>query len=54
MIHVQSSRTIPYGRARHIDENKDLLIEVAGQAFELSVKVGRVRLELEAKVYARP
>lgn len=46
-------RTIPYGpgKGTPIDENKDLLIEVAGQAFELSVKVGRVRLELESEEY---
>lgn len=46
-------RTVPYGpgRGAPIDENRDLLIEVAGQAFELKVKVGRVRLELEDEKY---
>jgi len=54
MIHGPNlPRTIPYGpgKGTPIDENKDLLIEVAGQAFELSVKVGRVRLELESEEY---
>ena len=42
-------RSVPYGpgRGAPIDENRDLLIEVGGQAFELFVKVGRIRLELE-------
>jgi methyl-coenzyme M reductase subunit D len=46
-------RSVPYGpgRGAPIDENRDLLIEVAGQAFELCVKVGRIRLELESKKY---
>jgi methyl-coenzyme M reductase subunit D len=46
-------RSVPYGpgRGAPIDENRDLLIEVGGQAFELSVKVGRVRLELESEKY---
>jgi len=29
----------------------DLLIEVSGQAFELCVKVGRIRLELESEKF---
>jgi len=46
-------RSVPYGpgRGAPIDENRDLLIEVGGQAFELCVKVGRVRLELESEKY---
>ena len=46
-------RSVPYGpgRGAPIDENRDLLIEVAGQAFELCVKVGRIRLELESEKY---
>jgi len=42
-------RSVPYGpgRGAPIEENRDLLIEVGGQAFELFVKVGRIRLELE-------
>jgi methyl-coenzyme M reductase subunit D len=46
-------RSVPYGpgRGAPIEENRDLLIEVAGQAFELCVKVGRIRLELESKKY---
>ena len=51
MIHGPNlPRSVPYGpgRGAPIDENRDLLIEVGGQAFELCVKVGRIRLELES------
>ncbi len=54
MIHGPNlPRSVPYGpgRGSPIDENRDLLIEVAGQAFELCVKVGRIRLELENEKY---
>jgi methyl-coenzyme M reductase subunit D len=54
MIHGPNlPRSVPYGpgRGTPIEENKDLFIEVGGQAFELSVKVGRVRLELESIKY---
>lgn len=54
MIHGPNlPRSIPYGpgKGTPIEENRDLLIEVAGQAFELSVKVGRIRLELENEKY---
>ena len=54
MIHGPNlPRSVPYGpgRGAPIEENKDLLIEVAGQAFELTVKVGRIRLELESDKY---
>jgi methyl-coenzyme M reductase subunit D len=54
MIHGPNlPRSVPYGpgRGAPIDENRDLLIEVGGQAFELSVKVGRIRLELESEKY---
>jgi len=46
-------RSVPYGPGKGIpiDENRDLLIEVGGQAFELTVKVGRIRLELESERY---
>jgi len=46
-------RSVPYGpgRGAPIEENRDLLIEVGGQAFELSVKVGRIRLEMESEKY---
>ncbi|HOV83064.1 MAG TPA: methyl-coenzyme M reductase operon protein D [Methanothrix sp.] len=46
-------RSVPYGpgKGSPIDENRDLLIEVGGQAFELHVKVGRIRLELESEKY---
>ena len=46
-------RNVPYGpgRGTPIEENRDLLIEVGGQAFELRVKVGRIRLELENEKY---
>ena len=54
MIHGPNlPRSVPYGpgRGSPIDENRDLLIEVGGEAFELSVKVGRIRLELESEKY---
>ena len=54
MIHGPNlPRSVPYGpgRGAPIDENRDLLIEVGGQAFELCVKVGRIRLELESEKY---
>ena len=54
MIHGPNlPRTVPYGpgKGSPIDENQDLLIEVGGQAFELCVKVGRIRLELESEKY---
>ncbi len=54
MIHGPNlPRSVPYGPGRGvpIEENRDLLIEVGGQAFELSVKVGRIRLELESEKY---
>jgi len=46
-------RSIPYGPGKGIpiEENKDLLVEVGGEAFELKVKVGRIRLELESEKY---
>ena len=46
-------RSVPYGpgKGAPIEENRDLLIDVGGQAFELRVKVGRVRLELESEKY---
>jgi methyl-coenzyme M reductase subunit D len=54
MIHGPNlPRSVPYGpgRGTPIEENRDLLIEVGGQAFELSVKVGRIRLELEREEF---
>jgi len=54
MIHGPNlPRSVPYGpgRGSPIEENRDLLIDVGGQAFELSVKVGRIRLELESEKY---
>ncbi len=54
MIHGPNlPRSVPYGpgRGSPIEENRDLLIDVGGQAFELSVKVGRIRLELQSEKY---
>ena len=54
MIHGPNlPRNVPYGpgKGAPIEENRDLLIDVGGQAFELRVKVGRVRLELESEKY---
>lgn len=46
-------RSVTYGpgKGTPIPENRDLLIEVGGQAFELRVKVGRIRLELDGEEY---
>jgi len=46
-------RSVPYGpgRGAPIDENRDFLIEVGGQIIELTVKVGRIRIELESEKY---
>ena len=46
-------RSVPYGpgKGTPIEENKDLLIQIGDQAFELKVKVGRIRLELESEKY---
>jgi methyl-coenzyme M reductase subunit D len=54
MIHGPNlPRSVPYGpgRGSPIEENRDLLIDVGGQAFELNVKVGRIRLELQSEKY---
>ena len=54
MIHGPNlPRNVPYGPGRGIpiEENKDLLIEVGGQALELTVQCGRIRLELESEKY---
>jgi methyl-coenzyme M reductase subunit D len=51
MIHGPNMpRTVPYGpgKGTPIEENRDLLLEMGGQAVELRVKVGRIRLELES------
>jgi methyl-coenzyme M reductase subunit D len=46
-------RAVPYGPGKGIpiDEHKDMLVELGGQAFELKVKVGRISLELENESY---
>jgi methyl-coenzyme M reductase subunit D len=54
MIHGPNMpRTVPYGpgKGTPIDENKDRLVEIGGQAIELTVTVGRIRLELESGEY---
>jgi len=54
MIHGPNMpRAVPYGPGKGIpiEENKDLLLEIGGQAIELRVKVGRTRLELENERY---
>jgi methyl-coenzyme M reductase subunit D len=54
MIHGPNlPKSVPYGpgRGTPIEENRDLLIELGGQAFELTVKVGRIRLEIESEKY---
>jgi methyl-coenzyme M reductase subunit D len=46
-------RTVTYGPGKGIpiEEHKDLVLELGGQAIELKVKVGRIRLELEGEEY---
>ncbi len=46
-------RAVPYGPGKGIpiEENKDILLEIGGQAVELRVNVGRIRLELESEKY---
>ncbi len=46
-------RAVPYGpgKGSPIEENRDVLIQIGDQAFELRVKVGRIRLELEGEEY---
>jgi len=46
-------RSVPFGPGKGvpIEENRNLLIEVGGQAFELFVKVGTIRLELESEKF---
>lgn len=54
MIHGPNlPKSVPYGPGKGIpiEENRDLLIEVGGQVFELSVQAGRIRLELESEEY---
>ncbi len=54
MIHGPNMpRTVPYGPGKGlpIEENKDRLLEIGDQAIELTVTVGRVRLELESQEY---
>ena len=48
-------RSIPYGPGKGIpiNENRDLLIEVGGQALELNVQVGRITLELTNDNYVK-
>jgi methyl-coenzyme M reductase subunit D len=54
MIHGPNQpRSVPYGpgKGAPIEENKDHLVQIGDQAVELSVKVGRIRLELESERY---
>ena len=54
MIHGPNMpRTVPYGPGKGlpIEENKDRLLEIGDEAIELTVTVGRVRLELESQEY---
>jgi methyl-coenzyme M reductase subunit D len=54
MIHGPNMpRTVPYGPGKGlpIEENKDRLLEIGDQAIELTVTVGRIRLELESEEY---
>ncbi|MDM7912765.1 MAG: methyl-coenzyme M reductase operon protein D [Methanotrichaceae archaeon] len=54
MIHGPNQpRVVPYGpgKGAPIEENKDHLVQIGDQVVELSVKVGRIRLELESESY---
>jgi methyl-coenzyme M reductase subunit D len=54
MIHGPNlPRSVPYGPGKGIpiEEHRDLLIELGGQVFELTVQAGRIRLELESEEY---
>ncbi len=54
MIHGPNMpRAVPYGpgKGTPIEENKDQLVQIGDQVLELSVKVGRIRLELESEKY---
>lgn len=46
-------RSVPYGpgKGAPIEENQDNLIQIGDQVLELTVKVGRIRLELEDEKY---
>jgi len=46
-------RAVPYGPGKGIpiDEHRNMLIELGGQAFELTVNVGMISLELENESY---
>jgi len=46
-------RSIPFGPGKGvpIEENQDNLIQIGDQVLELTVKVGRIRLELESEKY---
>ncbi len=46
-------RSITYGPGKGlpIEEHRNLLVEVGGEAFELRVRVGRVRVELEGEEF---
>jgi methyl-coenzyme M reductase subunit D len=54
MIHGPNQpRSVPYGpgKGAPIEENKDRLVQIGDQVVELSVKVGRIRLEMESEKY---
>jgi len=46
-------QSVPYGPGKGIpiDENRNLLVEMGDQVFELKIKLGRIRLELESESY---
>jgi methyl-coenzyme M reductase subunit D len=54
MIHGPNQpRVVPYGpgKGAPIEENQNQLVQIGDQALELTVKVGRIRLELESEEY---
>jgi methyl-coenzyme M reductase subunit D len=56
MVHGPNlPRAVPYGPGKGIpiEEHRDMIIQIGDQAFELKVKVGRIRLELENESYIK-
>lgn len=56
MVHGPNlPRTVPYGPGKGIpiEEHRDMIVQIGDQAFELKVKVGRIRLEMDNESYIK-
>ncbi|MCJ7445825.1 MAG: methyl-coenzyme M reductase operon protein D [Methanotrichaceae archaeon] len=56
MVHGPNlPRAVPYGPGKGIpiEEHRDMIVQIGDQAFELRVKVGRIRLELDNESYIK-